>query len=216
MSINNYEYVIWDWNGTLFDDVALCVDIMNGILLKYNLPRISVEKYRSFFDFPVENYYKKLGFDFRKDSFEKLGIEFIEQYNRRRFESNLHKGAHELLKTFNKLGIQQFILSAREHNSLIDDLKYYNVFSYILDISGLDNHLAGGKLALGVKMMNKLDINPEKCLLIGDTKHDAEVAAGLKIDCILLAHGHHNFKQLSMMNVPVFDNFQELKEYILM
>ncbi len=215
MIIIKYEYVIWDWNGTLFDDVALCVDIMNGILKKYHLPLISVEKYRAFFDFPVENYYQKLGFDFRKNSFEKLGIEFIEQYNKRRFECNLHKGVFDLLEIFKKQNLQQFILSAREHNSLMDDLRYFNVYPYVHEVSGLDNHFAGGKLDLGMMMMNKLNINPEKCLLIGDTKHDAEVAAGLKTDCILLAHGHHNFDQLSATNVPVFKNFQELKEYVL-
>ena len=26
------KYIIWDWNGTLLDDVALCIDVMNGML----------------------------------------------------------------------------------------------------------------------------------------------------------------------------------------
>ena len=27
-----YRHVIWDWNGTLLDDLDLCVDVMNGSL----------------------------------------------------------------------------------------------------------------------------------------------------------------------------------------
>ena len=27
-----YEHIIWDWNGTLLDDLDVCVDVMNGLL----------------------------------------------------------------------------------------------------------------------------------------------------------------------------------------
>lgn len=29
-----YKYIIWDWNGTLFDDVKISVDTMNIMLEK--------------------------------------------------------------------------------------------------------------------------------------------------------------------------------------
>ena len=48
-------YVVWDWNGTLFDDVALCIQVMNGMLEKRGLPRLAgPEQYRQVFTFPVE------------------------------------------------------------------------------------------------------------------------------------------------------------------
>ena len=53
-------YVVWDWNGTLFDDVALCIQVMNGMLEKRGLPRLAgPEQYRQVFTFPVEEYYKE-------------------------------------------------------------------------------------------------------------------------------------------------------------
>ena len=55
-------YVVWDWNGTMFDDVALCIQVMNGMLEKRGLPRLAgPEQYRQVFTFPVEEYYKALG-----------------------------------------------------------------------------------------------------------------------------------------------------------
>lgn len=48
----NIKHIIWDWNGTLFDDVDICVDNINWLLKKYNLPEITKEKYREIFTFP--------------------------------------------------------------------------------------------------------------------------------------------------------------------
>jgi len=78
--IVKYKRVIWDWNGTLINDVCLVVEIMNKMLKKRNLPRIDSKIYREIFDFPVTKYYLTLGFDFSKELFEELTDEFISEY----------------------------------------------------------------------------------------------------------------------------------------
>ena len=70
MESSKYTHVIWDWNGTLLDDNWLCVEVMNTLLSSRNLPLLTLERYRDIFDFPVKNYYEKLGFNFKKESFE--------------------------------------------------------------------------------------------------------------------------------------------------
>ncbi|MCJ7554278.1 MAG: HAD family hydrolase, partial [Ignavibacteriaceae bacterium] len=74
------RHIIWDWNGTLFNDVVLCKDIMNNILKRFDLPLLSLEKYREVFTFPVEDYYKKAGLDFNITPFEILGKDFMDEY----------------------------------------------------------------------------------------------------------------------------------------
>ena len=58
-----YKHIIWDWNGTLLDDTWLCVEGINNSLKKRSLQTITKEIYRKVFSFPVEDYYKRLGFD---------------------------------------------------------------------------------------------------------------------------------------------------------
>ncbi len=214
MNKNKYNYIIWDWNGTLFDDVHLCVDIMNNILKKRNLQTLSVEGYKQVFNFPVKDYYQKLGFDFEKESFEKLGIEFINEYNQRRFECNLHDYVVRLLPQLQDKGIKQFILSAREHNKLLEDLRYFGISEFIEDVSGLDNHFAGGKVLLGENLLQKHNIPNTDCVLIGDTIHDAEVAQKLNIDYILIASGHHSIEHLNTLGLNVVQSFYEIEKYL--
>ena len=59
MQIKNYQHIIWDWNGTLLNDVKLCADIMNNLLKTRSLPTITLEKYREIFTFPVKDYILK-------------------------------------------------------------------------------------------------------------------------------------------------------------
>ena len=68
------ELILWDWNGTLLDDVELCVDALNRLLVSFGYPQqYSLAEYREIFGFPIEDYYVRAGFDFSKDSFARSG-----------------------------------------------------------------------------------------------------------------------------------------------
>ena len=45
-----YQYVVWDWNGTLLDDMGFCLDITNRLLMSRGLTPIrDLEDYRERF-----------------------------------------------------------------------------------------------------------------------------------------------------------------------
>ena len=58
----NPQFCVWDWNGTLLDDVQVCVDTMNAMLEKRGLPLLDTARYREIFTFPVQEYYRAAGF----------------------------------------------------------------------------------------------------------------------------------------------------------
>ena len=48
---------LWDWNGTLVNDVALCSQLLNSQLQRHgHAPLGGVEEYRRVFRFPIEEY----------------------------------------------------------------------------------------------------------------------------------------------------------------
>lgn len=51
--------IIWDWNGTLLDDVQYTYSIVNEMLVKRGKPALSYEQYKNVFSFPIREYYKK-------------------------------------------------------------------------------------------------------------------------------------------------------------
>ena len=208
----NYKHIIWDWNGTLFNDVELCADIMNILLTQESLPNISTKRYKEIFTFPVIEYYKIAGHTFEKKSFEVLGKQFMVEYELRKYSCELFPVVKELLKKLQEKNITQHLLSAYEQKSLNTIINNYGINTFFENIVGLDNIYAGGKSHLAHELWNKINSNSEteNILLIGDTIHDYEVAKEINSDCILLSHGHQDEERLLKLGIPVAKNFNEL------
>lgn len=206
--MNNKELIIWDWNGTLLNDVDACVDAMNIILAKRDMPMLDHNRYKSIFRFPVQEYYKDLGFDFSKESFEDLSVEYIDLYVGLSKQSDLHQGAIDVLEMFKNQKINQIILSAAEQKALEMQVNSRSIRNYFNDLIGLDNIYAKSKVENAKNYIKSLDLNPQKITLIGDTWHDLEVAKEINCSCILINNGHQNIKAIK--DFHVIQNISEL------
>lgn len=215
-SSKNYNHIIWDWNGTLFNDVELCANVMNLLLTQESLPNISIKKYKEIFTFPVVEYYKIAGHTFERNSFEVLGKQFMVEYEIQKNNCGLFPGVKELLSELQSKNIKQHLLSAYEQNSLNTILKFFTITSYFQNIVGLDNIYASGKAHLAKDMAMKIRANGSagNILLIGDTIHDYEVAKEINSDCILLSHGHQDEERLLKLGIPVAKDFNELRNIL--
>ncbi len=208
--LKKYKHIIWDWNGTLFNDVDLCIDIINMILKNYAIKKLTKDEYKEIFTFPVRNYYAKAGLDLNKHSFDKLGYEWISRYEKRKNEGQLYDSAIKILDYINKNEVEQSILSAYSRPTLREIVSQFELESYFVQIEGLDHIFATSKLELGKILMKKLNNRGDETLLIGDTVHDYEVAEEIGSDCILVADGHQSKKRLLTCGVTVVNNLDEL------
>jgi phosphoglycolate phosphatase len=148
--MQKYTHIIWDWNGTLLDDVAWCMKSINVMLKKRGLPTLnSVEAYHRVFGFPVIDYYRRVGFDFEKEPFEKLAIEYIELYHDIKSDALLFPEAKEVLADFQNKGIHQIILSASEMKNLLSQMEPFEVDSFFDEVLGIPDIFATSKIDLG-------------------------------------------------------------------
>lgn len=188
--------LFWDWNGTLLDDVDICIQCINHLLERRKLPLLSREKYLQIFDFPVVNYYEKAGFNFKNESFDDVAEEFMDWYHEYLPEAELFPDAVNVLTKFKNKGYRQVILSAMEHESLKRTLDKKGVLPFFDEVAGIKDIYANGKVESARALLNKLDLNGSDSLLIGDTLHDLEVADDLGIKHILVADGHQSAARL--------------------
>jgi len=204
-----YSHVLWDFNGTILNDLDTGIKCANALLQRRNMNTIkSLDDYYNVFCFPIIKYYEKLGFDFEKESYETLAIEWVEEYKHYSKDSALHEGIEEVLSHIRQKNIPQYILSATEKNMLIVQVDELGINDYFDDILGLDNIHAYSKVEIAKNWRNKT--SPNKAVLIGDTMHDFEVAKELGIECILIANGHQSRDLLSTCGVKVIDDVREL------
>lgn len=199
------QHVFWDWNGTLLNDAWLCQDVMNGMLEKRQMHRLSAERYRDIFDFPIEGYYQRIGFDFEQESFHELGREFIDGYELRRMEAALYEDTRSSLCIVQEKGVGQSILSAYRHETLVTLVEAHGLTPYFHELSGHEHIYPVGKTPQGQEALERMDLSPSETVLIGDTVHDAEVAVELGMQCVLVNGGNQPEKKLKAVGVPVVE-----------
>ncbi len=208
--IGQSKCIVWDWNGTLLNDMHLCVQTINEMLDKRSLTLLSFTSYKDVFSFPVKAYYQKIGFDFENEPFEIPAMEFIERYNEQVSECSLHQDSLRVLGYFHSIGIRQFILSAMHQDVLDHCLKHYQIDHFFEHVSGLDNHYAASKAENGHRLIDELNLDVSELILIGDTVHDFEVASELGCQCMLIANGHQSKAVLSATKALVIDTLNQL------
>ena len=209
-----YKHIIWDWNGTLLDDRWLCVDGINNGLMKRGLDPITEETYRNVFTFPVKSYYENLGFDFKKEPFEVAGDEFVNFYGQNFYRAKLHKSVRSVLDKIKHQNITQSILSAGKHEFLLGWVEDHKLTDYFTWIKGIDNQYATGKLDLGLSFIDELPYQNNDIIMVGDTMHDSEVADAMKIECVLVDHGHISRDRLQKTGRKVISNMGQVLDIL--
>jgi len=213
--IKGKTLVIWDWNGTLLDDRAVCIASMNRMLTRRGMTLVTETRYRELFRFPVKNYYVDLGFDFGFESFESLSVEFIDHYRELQPAASLHAGAVELLTAFRKQGLRQIILSAMERSTLMQDVDDRGITSYFDSILGAEDHYANGKVSIARDYLFASGLGAEEIIMLGDTEHDYEVSAILGCTCVLISQGHHDAERLMATGACVQKNLAGVLNFLI-
>lgn len=209
--INN---IIFDWNGTLMDDTLFTMNIENEMLAKRGMKTLTLEKYKEWFDFPVINYYVKMGYDFTKEPYEKLSVEFMDMYLSRYKECPLVPGTAEMLKSLKNRGKKMVVLSASQEDYLRRQIENYGITGYFDELLGLDDIHAVSKVERGKNWIAKSGLNPRETVMLGDSVHDYETASGMGVRCVLTSTGHQSKERLLKTGAPVVNSHREFLRLI--
>ena len=214
MSLIAYTHVVWDFNGTLFDDVQLGIDSVNRMLAPRGLPILpDADTYREKFGFPVDEYYRRLGFDFEREDYDTvLAPEWFANYMSGESSCPMTEGAEQTIAALRELGVIQLVLSASEKSLLDSQLTRLGVLDCFEEILGLDNIHARSKAHLASAWRAA---HPHaKVLFVGDTEHDADVAAVMGADCLLYTGGHQPRAVLAARGVPLIDHISQVLDHV--
>ena len=210
------QLVLWDWNGTLLDDVALCVDALNRLLARHGYARqYDLDSYRKIFGFPIRDYYIRAGFDFTRHSFDELAKSYMDDYIPASAACPLMPGARETLARLQAAGLRQVILSASPITTLQRQAEQRGVLPYFDRLLGLGDIYAKSKVELGLRYLAEEQFDPDTAVMVGDSVHDFEVSRALGVRCLLYAGGHQDAEALAATGAPVVNSLSAAADWIL-
>lgn len=195
-----YRHFIWDWNGTLVDDLGITLDITNSLLGSLGKQPISADWHRDVFELPIIHYYRTIGVSVDEESLHRLDKTFHDAYEAGCAHLGLFHDVAPALKRLHLANASHSILSALPGDILSAHVKHFGIQDYFRSVLGREGKLAGSKVDAGRRLMTSLGLSRQETLIIGDTIYDHEVAVALGCDCALVSRGHQSARRLEAVN----------------
>ena len=211
-----YKYIIWDWNGTILDDLQVNFEVENTLLSRRGRTLIKdIEEYQEKFQFPIIKFYESLDFDLENEKFEDIAREYVLEFDERFYELEIFPDAENVIREFKYKGIEQIILSQTEQRWLEKQVRVHDIDYLFTELLGARDIYVKGKVGIALGWITQNDIDTSQVLMVGDTLHDYEVAETIGCDCILIARGHQSKERLSETGAVVLDSIEELRRMVI-
>lgn len=209
-------HVVWDWNGTLLDDLHTCVAVANQVLGEFGLPGLAgVADYHAKFRFPIVEYYADLGFDTSPEgNFDAAARRYLELYGAASAECRLHDGATDALSALHEAGVRQVLISASQQDNLRVQLAPFGLEAYLDGVHGIDDIYAASKENLARRWLVDEGLTGDQVLFVGDSEHDFEIAQAVGAHCVLFSGGHHARLHLESLGAPVIDDLRDVASVV--
>ncbi|WUH90391.1 HAD hydrolase-like protein [Streptomyces sp. NBC_00433] len=196
-------HIVWDWNGTLKDDLAEMVLAMNVTLAALNSPPIDRAAYQNLHCVPIRDFYARILKRPLADAEWALAEQTYLKHIRTR-PVQLRAGAAFLLGTLFRLGYRQSLLSLSPHDVLAAEAATAGVTGFFERIDGRRGSDTGKTRALADHLARlPRPVAPQRVVVIGDTLDDASAAHAAGAHAVLFTGGLQHPDLLTGSGLPV-------------
>jgi phosphoglycolate phosphatase-like HAD superfamily hydrolase len=181
-------HLVWDWNGTLLDDLDLAVVATNVALAAAGGPQVTADQHRRDFCRPISAYYGRvLGRTLAEAEFTQLDRLFHDAYRAGLPSCRLAADAGRALAAW--AGTQS-LLSMYFHAELVAAVGARGIGAHLVRIDGLRELVGGGPKAPHLRAhLVHLALAPADVVLIGDSVDDADAAVEVGARVVLYDGG---------------------------
>jgi phosphoglycolate phosphatase-like HAD superfamily hydrolase len=197
-------HVVWDWNGTLVEDLPVVVESVNAALDAIGEPPITEDGYRAHFTRPVGQFYERLlKRSVSSEEWATLDRVFHNQYRATLDRVPLATDAMAAINSVVDRGWSQSILSMWWEDELLDVVARRGLVDHMTLVQGNLDDPGGAKANHLLRHVTTLDVDVGSVVMIGDSLDDAAAAGAVGTACVLYDGGSHHLDDLEDVGVPV-------------
>ncbi|GAB3281191.1 HAD hydrolase-like protein [Parasphingorhabdus pacifica] len=205
------SHIVWDWNGTLFDDNHAVLSAVNTVCASFDHPGIDLARWREVFSRPLLQCYERvLERSLTEQEWARIDGLYHEAYGELLHSCDLARGVPGVLRDWQVAGGTQSLLSMWFHEELVPLVEDFGLRSLFARVDGLRDEVGGGSKAEHLQRhVAELALDPAGVVLIGDVLDDAVAASRVGTDCVLLTTGVMSRRALEGSGFPVVDSIPE-------
>ena len=197
-------HLVWDWNGTLLDDLSLVVESTNRAFAAIGGRSLDSDEHRRTFRRPVAEFYAEiLGRAVDAEEFGRLDQIFHDAYRLGLTTTSLAADAMQAIRSWSGT---QSLLSMWFHSELVPAVDTYGLTGVFTRVDGLRTEI-GGDLKAGhlARHLDELGVPGDRAVLIGDSLDDALAAESVGAAAVLYTGGFTDPARLRASGRPVAD-----------
>ena len=207
-----YTHIIWDWNGTLLVAIGASLASVNDMLAARGEKPMDINRYKECIGTPIIRFYEQV-FDLNKEDYSLILAEYNAGYMHHLASCSLTEGAKEAIADFAAAGIHQAIVSSSNNAQLCENARKYGVYDCFEAVLGAADFKADSKIERARAYLAQSG-DEKRVLVVGDLEHDAEMAAQIGADCVLLTSGHEHPERLARSGAVIFDKICQLISFV--
>lgn len=209
--IHQFENWIFDWSGTLVDDLTIVIDATNHVLSHYGKQPINRESFKKQFRLPYAGYYDEI--------LPGVPLEELEDHFRLGFAQSAASGvispllphAAEFLSCLQGRNKRMFILSSMDAQAFDQHADELGVAHYF------EATYAGvlDKRDQIESLLKNHQLEASQTVFLGDMCHDVETARHGSVTSIALLTGYQNAEQLARVSPDLMVNdLSEIQQWL--
>jgi phosphoglycolate phosphatase-like HAD superfamily hydrolase len=209
--VRDVKHIVWDWNGTILDDNDAVVRAVNQVCARFDRDPVDLDFWRSIYRRPLTDCYGDLlGRPVSASDWALIDRIYHHEYDVLLDTCRLATGVPDELRRWQAGGRAQSLLSMWFHDRLVLLVDEYALTDLFARIDGLRAVVGGGSKTehlaahLAAQGLAGADV-----LVIGDVTDDADAAAHVGAQCVLVTTGMMSRAQLATRGVPVVDSIAQ-------
>jgi phosphoglycolate phosphatase len=203
-----YRSLLFDWSGTLVDDLPPTLHATNTVLGEHNVPALSREEFRQRFRLPYPEFYEEV---LPGVPIETLEDTFRTSFNKSPKGVTVLPHAREMLEWCRDQKIRCFVLSSMDEGLFTEQAHDFGLHSYFEAIYAgvIDKRERIGDI------LKSHDLSAADTAFVGDMVHDVDTAKHGGIASVALATGYDPVERLEQSDPHhFFDHLGDFRQWL--
>lgn len=212
---DTFELLVFDWDGTLMDSEAHIVSCMQRTLQDLDLPALSREKIRDIIGLGLHEAILKL----LPDSDDDRVLAIIDRYRYHFFADDPCEpfaGAESVLQQLHQAGYLLAVATGKGRRGLDRVLQSTGFSQYFVETRTAEETQSKPHPQMLLELMELLEIDAHKTLMIGDTEYDLQMANAANTAALGVDYGVHTRERLMACSpLACLSSISELPEWLI-
>ena len=215
MAKRKYDFIVFDWDGTLMDSTKTIISCIQSAARDLGLPVPSVKNASHVIGLGMLDAMKAAMPDVDPHLYPKI----IERYRQHYFNQDndlvLFDGAHEMLNDLSQQGYFLAVATGKSRVGLNRALNASKLLTLFDATRCADETFSKPHPAMLQELTRELGQDMRRTVMIGDTTHDLLMASNAGADAIGVNYGAHDHQVLQELNpVTIAASIAELHQWL--